>query len=735
MTSLEFTSLPFPRICARDGCDTPFAPRDIRQKYCSNECLRYRPDTGPAKPSVNLPRDIEFVGVDGEGTGKGKDHRYVLLGCGSVQQEWPEGVREFTDVCEFLYECYQQHPDAVFAGFYLGYDYNMWLRMLPRERAWMLISPQGIAKRLRKSALGVRLGPFPVEYQDWEFDLLGMKRLKLRPRGKENPWMYICDAGPFYQSSLLTAIDPEKWREPIVTPEEYALIKEGKERRESAKLDDDMRMYNRLENEVFSRLMKHLQVGLSHANVTLKKQQWFGPGQAAQSWMRLGNKLQRTTDAVRKYKPELIEAAIATYYGGWFEIPIHGHVPGVTHEYDINSAYPHIASRLPCLCGKWSHGHGNPQGASNTTDRLRMVKVIVRGGDKFLGPLPYRREDGRVLRPRHTEGWYWQHEMDAARRAKLIDEVTYLEWWQYNGCDHEPPLRQLEGLYESRLRVGKDTPEGKAFRLVYNSVYGKFAQSEGEPVFANPFYASLITAGCRTAILEAIASHPQRSKAVAMVATDGVYFISRHPVLDSLVSESLGAWSHSEKHNLCLFKPGVYWDDVARDAIAAGEAPRFKSRGINAADFGQSISAVDAMFSMWGESWLPGMPPGREDWPSVEFRARFSQISVKQALSWTEEMPEAKKISVYKNLAGRVQEGKTLKQDSWPDVKRNPQSLYRDDMGLWRSKPWPGGPHWPASAPYDKRFGMDSDDTDGFAGYSMPDGPAMLVFRQALGVG
>lgn len=730
MTSLDFAHA---RMCARDGCYTAFAPRDVRQKYCSIECLRYRPDTGPAKPSVNLPREIEFVGVDGEGIGRGKDHRYVLLGCGSVQQEWEDGIRNFGDVCAFLYECYTQNPCAIFSGFYLSYDFNMWLKLLPRERAWMLLSSAGIAKRSRKSPLGQRLGPFPVEFQDWEFDMLANKRFKLRPRGKEHPWMYICDAGPFWQTSFLTAIDPKKWNDPVVSPDEFALIKEGKERRDSAKLDDDMRMYNKLENEAFSRAMKRLQLGLSHANVSLKKQQWFGPGQAAQAWMRLGNKLQRTTDAIKTYKPELIDAAIATYYGGWFEIPIHGHVPGVTHEYDINSAYPYIASRLPCLCGKWSHGYRNPK-TPHKTDRLRMVNVIVRGSDPFLGPLPYRREDGRVLRSRYTEGWYWQHEVDAARRAKLIDEVTYLEWWEYSGCDHESPLRQLEGLYESRLRVGKDTPEGKAFRLVYNSVYGKFAQSEGEPVFANPFYASPITAGCRTAILDAIGTHPMGSRAVAMVATDGVYFTSRHPILDSLVSEKLGAWSHSEKHNLCLFKPGVYWDDVARTAIADGEAPRFKSRGINAADFGQSISAVDAMFSMWGESWLPGMPPGREDWPSVEFRARFSQISVKQALSWTEGMPEPKKISVYKNLAGRVQEDKKLKQDSYPEVKRNPQSLYRDEAGLWRSEPWSGGPHWPPSQPYDKRFGVDSDDTGGFSGYSMPEGPSMMMFRQALGV-
>ena len=37
-------------------------------------------------------RTTEFVGVDGEGTGKGKDHRYVLLGCGQRQYENAKGI-------------------------------------------------------------------------------------------------------------------------------------------------------------------------------------------------------------------------------------------------------------------------------------------------------------------------------------------------------------------------------------------------------------------------------------------------------------------------------------------------------------------------------------------------------------------------------------------------------------------------------------------------------------------
>jgi hypothetical protein len=711
--------------CARAECPNWFERTRITHNYCSETCRRYKPDTGPVKPSINKSRETEFVMVDGEGIGNGRDHKYVLLGVGDRQREWPDGVKNIIEIFDFLYATFTEKPDAVYAGFFLGYDFNMWLRLLPRERAWLLLSAEGKAKRARNTRS--HLAPFPVEFCGYEFDILGMKRFKLKPKA-ESKWMYICDAGPFFQTSFLIAIDPRNWNKPVVTAEEYAAIKQGKERRDSAVLDDEMRYYNRLENEVGARLMKRLELGLSHANVSLKKQQWFGPGQAAQAWMRLNNKLDRTTKAIRSHKSHLINAAIATYYGGWFELPVHGHIPGLTYEYDINSAYPFIASQLPCLCGKWEHGTRSPKNG------LSMVRVIVWGKDRYLGPLPYRREDGRVLRPRYTEGWYWWHEILAAKRAGLISEITCLEYYTYSGCPHPPPLKQLNGLYESRLRIGKDTPEGKAFKILYNSVYGKLAQSEGEPVFGNPFYASLITAGCRVMVLEAITTHPLRSSAVVMVATDGIYFTAPHPQLDSRVSQKMGEWSKSIHSNLCVFKPGIYWDDDARTAIARGEKPAFKSRGISAADFAESIAEVDKLFNQWGEKWLPGMPPGRDDWPCVSFKARFTQTSVRQALQWTEEIePIPKKIAIYKNLAGAVHENKTLVQDSWPGVKRNPQRIYYDGR-LWRSQPWDGGPHWSPSTPYNKRFGM-VDDTEGFSQLVTPDGPAIMIFRQALGTG
>jgi hypothetical protein len=236
-----------------------------------------------------------------------------------------------------------------------------------------------------------------------------------------------------------------------------------------------------------------------------------------------------------------------------------------------------------------------------------------------------------------------------------------------------------------RAKVGKKTPLGIACKLVPNSLYGKFAQSIGSPKYANPIYASLITSGCRTMILDAIATHPKGTKDVVMVATDGVYFRSRNPGL--ALSGGLGDWEEARKENITLFKPGVYWDDKARISVAAGEAPIFKARGVNARDFAAQLSNVDAMFAD-----LAMHKPRQVQWPTVSFPIGFAMITAVQALArgkW--------------DTAGTLVTDPTAVQSADPSLKR--EGWYWDH-GELRSRP-PTNEPYEASYPYEKRFGMD----------------------------
>lgn len=739
--------------CANDKCGQQFTPRRSTARFCSRAC-QHEGSNNTARATKRKLHDVEFIGVDGEGVGRGKDHKYVLLGCGDRQIADTRGLHWQT-ILGFLWECFLDKPTASYVGFFLGYDFAQWFKTLPRERAWRIFTTAGAAVRKRDNGKP----PLPVDVDDWQIDCLGLKRIRFRPKG-EKRWMYINDAGPFFQSSFLAVIDPGKWDTPVCSQEEFELVKQGKAHRSTAELNEDMKLYNRLENDILARVMKRYNAGLVKAGVYLSRDQWYGPGQAAQTWLR--STQVPTGEEFREAIPDgLFDFAVESYYAGWFEIMAHGHVRGTVWEYDINSAYPYVMAKLPCLLhGTWSTGRGNPPDRQGT---YTLIRASVHGDNEYIGAMLHRCEGGgKLARPRNTAGVYWLHEVDAARRAGLIHTVFVEEWWQYEPCNCDPPLAGLAELYNLRIEIGKDTAAGKAFKLIYNSAYGKFAQSIGSAPFGNPVYASLITAGCRTMILEAIATHPRGASACIMVATDGVYFLGAHPTLEC--SESLGAWEAGKKYNLTLFKPGVYWDDAARKAIRESRLARFKARGVNAKAFSQAIDEIDKQFSSWDSrcarrrwddeylSRFSDKPKTKEilrkqairhnrkpfgrriprtddvlGWPTVKFKVEFTMTTIGQALQWERW-----------DACGEVIEERYAKQSSNPQDKRDCSDWIDEhnsfDGVCYRSRPYDyafGGEK--SSTPYERRFGKEIESDDLIQEIMTPDGNASMLLHGVLG--
>jgi hypothetical protein len=327
---------------------------------------------------------------------------------------------------------------------------------------------------------------------------------------------------------------------------------------------------------------------------------------------------------------------------------------------------------------------------------------------------------GHITRPHATRGWFWQHELEASMRAGLIDRMEIDQWWTYTPCKCRSPLAEVKGLYDQRLKVGKNTPQGKSIRLVLNSLYGKLAQSAGEPKYSNWIYASLITARCRTMILDAIGTHPLRSDGVVMIATDAVYFREPHPYLHKSKME-LGAWDETPKYNLALFKPGVYWDDTTLAEIQAGKAPRFKTRGINAKALAKHIGSINATFARWGAEY-----PSSEQFPAINVVSDFSMISPMQALQrnkW--------------GICALVQNDKGTMQRSEPGSKRVP-GWFDPSTGIYWSSP-PKGKF--KNGQPELSWGYDDGQSVAVTGrmpveldYLTPDGTVMQGFSFALGL-
>lgn len=674
------------------GCGNAFDTDNFRQTRCRKDCAREEPHR--ARAEVRARHDVEFIGVDGEGvTDDAGNHHYVLLSAGDQSYHRKGNPLHHDEVFEFLYDQFEANPGAAFVGFFLGYDFTQWIRTLSENRAVMLLSPQGIAARQPKSEHMYQ--PFMVDVeQRWQIDLLGHKRFKLRPyvgRDREPaPTMYICDAGSYFQTSFLNVIDPKGWPadDYPVSSSDYDVIMEGKSKRATAVFDLSMIRYNVTENRVLSQVMGKLNRGFVDAGVRLNKQQWFGPGQAASAWLR--DHCNHTSQLVRESTPlEVLEASIATYYGGWFEIFAHGHCRGDSFEFDLNSAYPYAITRLPCLLhGTWREAGPRDRGLSPWT----LERVTLTSTQDIVGAAAYRNRDGAISRPRQVTGWYWKFETDALVRAGLARRTHIHKRFTYDPCPCPPPMASVRDLYLQRIALGeegKNSPQGKAYKLLYNSMYGKFAQSIGNPRFANSIWASAITAMTRTEIVDLIGSHPQGVEDLLMVATDAVFFRSDHPGV-SANSTELGAWSRTVRHDLTLMMPGVYWDDKARSALARGDAPKLKSRGISAGALSACIAEIDDRFSSFDP--VPGQV---NEWPSVTVPLNFNMITATQAVArhkW--------------DLAGTLvtdPEKNVRRMSSDPTIKRDPLSVFWD-RGVLRTRRWAFSGE---SSPYDRRFGMD----------------------------
>lgn len=661
-------------------CGRHFLPRRRNHVRCVPTC---RPKSQGDRRRERARRrrrtdahELTFVGVDGEGvTEPDGTHRYVLLTIGDEAVHRDGKTLTFHDVCAALWEHFTLHKDAVYVGFYLGYDFAQWLRELPPERAHILLSPEGIAKRQRKVI--AHAPPFPVRWNGWEFDFLGFRRFRLRPEKDQGSWLYVCDAGPFFQSSLLSALDPSAWDASVITPQEYALIAEGKARRADATFDAAMMTYNAAENRALAAVMTEVNRGLTSVGIKLSRAQWIGPGQAAGEWLRMQG-AQKRDELIRTVPGPVLRTGARAYSGGWFETAAHGHV-GTVYEHDINSAYPAAIATLPCLRhGTWEHHRGRPAEPGTLT----LCRVSAYSQAATLAPLQHRLRDGRMAHPLRTAGWHWAHELTA---AVAVDPHLRLQWhetWTYRPCGCPPPLRAIADLYTERKRVGKNSAHGRAIKLIINSVYGKLAQSVGGATFANPIHAGLVTSLTRTQLLYAIASTDPAN--VLMTATDAVY--STVPLAVPL-GDALGAWERQVRPGMTIQLPGLYWDDTTRHALEAGQSPKLKSRGIRAADLAAAVGTLDEQWDRFdGHSW-----------PELDLPVAFAFVTPRQAVArgaW--------------ETAGTLLRGEVRHISANPESKRDPASAYRDDDGRWRTRPYSVAGGSVVSAPYDARFGLDA---------------------------
>ena len=422
--------------------------------------------------------------------------------------------------------------DHIIVGFALTYDVEHWVKDIRGERK----IPDKLAPMehlIDHSKQSVWWSCYRIHYIPGKIFSVskynGRKKIASRS---------IYDTYGFFQSSFKSAI--RNWN--VGTESEWAFIDRMKDARaDFGPITEETKAYNKQEGLHGIAMFRKLRE--EYTKMDLRIPRPVGAGSIASAMFR--------KHSVEQYFParELLsrDIMLSLYFGGRFDITRTGFV-GDIYEYDINSAYPYIASTLPCLrCGNYV----SATGFGAEPHSLWLVRWSDNG--TRWSPFPYRTDNGNIRYYQNGIGFYFTDEVLAARR--LDPTIEIIDGYRFqSGCDHHP-FRWITEYYYRRqelLRNG-DFAE-KVIKLGLNSVYGKLAQSKGRnPRWQQLIWAGLITSGTRAMILNGIAQDPD---AIIKVATDAIF--STVPLDLELDDTKLGAWKLEMLYDLLVLGNGVY---------------------------------------------------------------------------------------------------------------------------------------------------------------------------------
>lgn len=542
------------------------------------------------------PRRDTFIAWDGEGfTNRTGAHRYVLL-ANSLGETWHRDGASLSTLAIFdaLLSVAEREPRAIHVMYGAGYDVNMWLGDLPRQK---------LRRLWRKHTVtwyGFKVHWLP-RHQFSLSDFDGTRRITLWDvlGYFQRPFVDACEMMNVLDQAEADAMRRMKSRRDIFTREQWDQVVRY--------CVDECRALDTMMQRTRERL---LFVGLDSSR-------WDGAGSVAAQCLKRNGVRER----IGSLPPNVKAAAEYAYFGGRIELLSYGHTDETVYEYDINSAYPYAMTFLPCLtCGQWierdpyelvarvESGENvtalwrvTMTGRAATDDLLRFDPLDRSQGDMRheprAWPFPFRDATGRVLYPSAGTTVVWTPEIETALAwSRLVGAAAFRLSWatEYvTTCAHRP-FQWVPELYAERQRLKSDKNGAEyVLKLGLNASYGKLAQrttTHGIPPYRSTVWAGLITSITRATLFRA--ALPALGD-VIQLATDALY--TTVP-LDLADSNELGGWKAETHAGGTFVQPGVYW--------LGGE--KVKTRG-----FGKTDVDEAAVIRAW-----------REAKPNVQFPSR-----------------------------------------------------------------------------------------------------------------
>lgn len=423
-------------------------------------------------------------------------------------------------------------------GYGLTYDVEHWLKDLRGTRHILAPDKMSPMERLVKTS-SVWWHGYKIHYIPNK--IFSVSKYK---REKKEIGRTVYDTIGFFQTSFKNAI--ASWD--IGTQEERDFIEVmKKERPNFGPITDVVKQYNKMEGihgiQMFARVRKE------YTNLDLSVPRPVGAGSLASAFYR--------KHELENYYPKFWllprDTVLSAFFGGRFDVTRIGFI-GDVEEYDINSAYPFIASNLPCLrCGRYVTAKGYEPSPHSVW--------LTRWNDNGTrwAPFPYRTTNDHIRYFSTGIGWYYNDEVAAALRFDPTIEILGGFTFQQN-CEHVP-FSWIPQYYELRQQMVRNGDFGeKIIKLGLNAAYGKLAQSKGKnPRWQQLIWAGLITSGTRAMLLDGIRQCPD---SIIKVATDAIFSSVQLPLGNS---NQLGGWKHETLYDLFVMGNGVYHSTGSSD--------------------------------------------------------------------------------------------------------------------------------------------------------------------------
>jgi hypothetical protein len=484
-----------------------------------------------------MPTPITFVGVDGESI----DGSYVLLGTSdhSYCLEDKNGIKT-DDALAFLWSMgnnrHHRKRHTVYVGFYFSYDVEMIVKDLPKK-----IKERLFRQRLIFDKQTLTFRKDRIFYKNYELTYVKRKFFSIRRRDTPQNGITIYDTAGFFvgQGGFISVLQKMK----IEVPEE---IVKGKATRSEFGWDDyqDIKRYNEIECQKLVELMNRIYQMTEIQNLTPRR--WYGSSAIANLALRKWN--------IRDYMRRTVEekssgyfwtAITCGYFGGRIEAFKLGSFKKV-YAYDINSAYPYAITLLPKTReNRFIYTRSYRKGFAIWHCEFTFPQSL------HIGVLPFRCKDGTIKFPLSGKGWFWNPEVELARK---LGTVKIIEGYYLKDDSGTTPFREIiPALYKTRQQYKKVNDKTEwVIKIVLNALYGKFAQKVGRADYKNFVWAGWITSHTRAKLRAAVVG---KEKSIIAFATDGIYSLKP---LSLKHSTDIGKWDASQFDSATVLMSGVY---------------------------------------------------------------------------------------------------------------------------------------------------------------------------------